>query len=71
MPCFLKEEYYKVEYSNNTNKGKATITVTGIGNGYGGSKSVKFTIVPKDMKWAEEAVKKAAEFLSNLMFAPN
>ncbi|MBD5484705.1 MAG: hypothetical protein HDR18_04150 [Lachnospiraceae bacterium] len=67
----LREEYYTVDYSNNLNKGKATITVTGIGNGYGGSKSVKFTIVPKDMKWAEEAVKKAAEFLSNLMFAPN
>ena len=62
---------YEVAYTNNTNKGKATITVTGIGNGYGGSKSVKFTIVPKDMTWAEQAVKKAAEFLSNLMFAPN
>ena len=67
----LGEEYYKVEYSNNINKGKATVTVTGIGGGYGGSKSVKFTIVPKDMKWAEQAVKKAAEFLSNLMFVPN
>ena len=58
---------YEVEYTNNINKGKATITVTGIGNGYGGSKSVKFTIVPKDMHWAEQAVKKAAEALSGLV----
>ncbi|MBD5513937.1 MAG: hypothetical protein HDR06_04590 [Lachnospiraceae bacterium] len=63
----LGEENYKVEYSSNINKGKATITVTGIGNGYGGSKSVKFTIVPKDMHWAEQAVKKAAEALSGLV----
>ncbi|MBD5506458.1 MAG: hypothetical protein HDR09_22535 [Lachnospiraceae bacterium] len=63
----LAEENYTVEYSNNINKGKATITVTGIDGGYGGSKSVKFTIVPKDMHWAEQAVKKAAEALSGLV----
>lgn len=67
----LGEENYTVAYTNNKNKGKATITVTGIDGGYGGSKSVKFTIVPKNMEWAEQAVRQAAEFLSNLMFVPN
>ena len=63
----LEEKNYRVDYTNNINKGKATITVTGIDGGYGGSKSVKFTIVPKDMHWAEQAVKKAAEALSGLV----
>ena len=57
---------YKVDYSNNVNKGKATATVTGIGNGYGGSKSVKFSIVSKEMKWYTEAAEKIATFFSNL-----
>ena len=58
---------YTVAYSNNKNKGKATITVTGIGNGYGGTKSVKFSIVSKDMKWYTEAAEKIAAFFSNLL----
>ncbi len=71
-PVTLEEgTHYRVEYSSNINKGKAKVTVIGIGGGYGGSKSVTFTIVPKNMEWAEQAVKQAAEFLSNLMFAPN
>ena len=35
--------HYSVEYSNNTNAGKATVKVTGINN-YTGAKSVQFTI---------------------------
>lgn len=57
---------YEVSYSNNVNKGKATATVTGIGNGYGGSKSVKFSIVSADMKWADEIMNKISSFFSNL-----
>ena len=57
---------YEVTYTNNVNKGKATATVTGIGNGYGGSKSVKFSIVSADMKWAEEIMNKLSSFFSNL-----
>lgn len=36
-------------YGNNTMKGNATVTIKGIGE-YGGSKSVKFKILPKWMK---------------------
>ena len=57
---------YEVTYTNNVNKGKATATVTGIGNGFGGSKSVKFSIVSADMKWAEEIMNKLSSFFSNL-----
>lgn len=53
---------YKVVYSNNINKGKATATVTGIG-GYGGTKSVKFTIVSANMSWAKQAQKAAEKVL--------
>ena len=60
------KEDYTVDYTNNINKGKATITVTGVGNGYGGSKSVKFTIVSTDMKWYEKATETIASFFSNL-----
>lgn len=41
-----KGKDYKVSYSNNTNAGKATITVTGINN-YRGSKKVTFKIKPQ------------------------
>lgn len=58
---------YKVEYANNKKKGKAAISVTGIGNGYGGTKKVKFTIVSKEMKWYTEAVETIADFFSNLL----
>ncbi|MDE7259952.1 MAG: DUF1533 domain-containing protein, partial [Lachnospiraceae bacterium] len=56
---------YVVSYDKNTNKGKATVTVTGIGE-YGGTKSLKFTIVSADMKWYEEVTEKIATFFSNL-----
>ena len=63
-PLVLDTDYV-VSYVNNTNKGKATVTVTGIGN-YGGSKSLKFTIVSTDMKWYEKATETIATFFSNL-----
>ena len=58
---------YEVTYSNNINKGKATATVTAIGNGYGGSKSVKFTIVAADMNWAQQTVKNILDVLSEIV----
>ena len=39
---------YTVAYTNNTNAGEATVTITGTGN-YGGSNSAKFTIAPKPL----------------------
>lgn len=63
---------YEVTYSSNVNKGKAAVTVTAVGGGYGGSKTVKFTIVPSDMSWAEKAkaaAEKTAEIFSRLMIA--
>lgn len=47
---------YTVTYSNNIRKGKATAVVTGIGNGYGGDKSIKFKIVSADMKWSTRTI---------------
>jgi hypothetical protein len=37
--------HYSLTYSNNTNVGNATVTVTGMGNYYNGSKSASFAIV--------------------------
>ena len=39
-----------VSYQNNIRKGTATVTLRGTGTVYGGTKTVKFKIVPKDMK---------------------
>ena len=44
-------EYRKcLEYSNNTKKGTANVTVRGKGQ-YGGSKTVKFKITSRIFKW--------------------
>ncbi|MDE7322594.1 MAG: hypothetical protein K2N73_07635 [Lachnospiraceae bacterium] len=43
------EDFIIESFNNNTRKGNATITIRGIGE-YGGSKSVKFKILPKWMK---------------------
>lgn len=63
---------YRVEYSNNINKSKkAVVNVIGIGNGYGGSRSVKFSIVPAEMSWAnkaKETMKKAFKIFSEALF---
>ena len=43
-----KDTDYTVEYSDNTNVGEATVTVTGIGS-YSGTKTAHFNIVPKNI----------------------
>ena len=45
-----EDDYEIVNYDNNVNKGKASITIKGVGN-YGGSKTVKFTIKAKGFLW--------------------
>ena len=42
--------YEIVKYDNNVSKGKAFITIKGIGD-YGGVKTVKFTIKSKGFMW--------------------
>ena len=39
---------YSVEYANNTDAGKATVTVTGVGS-FAGTRTIEFTIQPKDI----------------------
>lgn len=39
---------YDLTYTNNTNAGKATVTITGVGS-FAGTKTVDFTIQPKDI----------------------
>lgn len=41
---------YLISYGDNTKTGSASVTIHGTGK-YGGSKTVKFTIYPKWMKW--------------------
>lgn len=57
---------YELTYSNNIKKGTAKVTVTGIGNGYGGTKNVTFKITAADMNWAQKAAQSIADFFSNL-----
>lgn len=45
----LKNKDYKISYSNNVKCGKGKLTITGIGT-YGGSKTVTFKILPKQIK---------------------
>lgn len=44
------KDYVLTGYTNNVNKGKASVTVKGIGN-YGGSKKANFTIKEKAFNW--------------------
>ncbi len=61
---------YRVNYSNNIKKGTAKVTITGIGNGYGGVKTVTFKIGTRNMdiegNWAQKAAKGIADFFRNL-----
>ncbi len=43
-------DYEIVEYRNNIKKGKASVTIRGVGN-YGGTKTVQFTIRPRILFW--------------------
>ncbi len=51
-PLIYGEDYEIVEgsYKNNIKKGTASVTIRGKGN-YGGEKTVKFKIVPKELIW--------------------
>lgn len=51
----LTKDQYLVSYGPNTNKGTGTVTVTGLGE-YGGSKTVKFSILPK---WLQALTQKS------------
>ena len=43
-------DYEIVSYENNINKGKAKVTIKGVGN-YGGTKTITFTIKAKGLLW--------------------
>ena len=66
MTTPLDEAYYEVSYNKNVTKGTAKVTITGVGGGYGGTKTVTFKINAEDMNWAEEAMKGIASFFANL-----
>ena len=55
------EKDYTVVYTNNTNLGTATVTITGTGL-YEGNKNVDFAIVEKDHQWNEWQEIKAATY---------
>lgn len=46
----LRKDDYSVKYTNNTNVGKATVTITGKTNYYQGTKTVYFNILPKNIE---------------------
>ena len=52
----LGTDYEIVSYEDNINRGKAKVTIRGIGN-YGGTKTIKFTIKSKLMEWWEYFVR--------------
>lgn len=51
----LRKDDYSVKYTNNTNVGKATVTITGKNNYYQGTKTVYFNILPKNIENAGTA----------------
>ncbi len=61
-----KDVDYKVTYSNNIKKGTAKVTVTGIGNGYGGTKKASFKIQSADMHFTNNVLQKLSNFFSTL-----
>lgn len=48
-----EDDYEIVSCTNNVNKGSATLTIRGVGDNYGGIKTVKFKIDAKTMFWYE------------------
>lgn len=58
---------YEVRYEKNIQKGTAKVYVTGIGNGYGGTKQTSFKILPAQMKWYQSVATQMLEFFSNLV----
>ena len=65
----IREEHkdYEVRYEKNIQKGTAKVYVTGIGNGYGGTKQTSFKILPAQMKWYQSVATQMLEFFSNLV----
>ena len=59
----VENEDYIVTYPNHKKKGTAKVTITGCGNGYGGSKNVTFRIIADTMKW-ENVVKNILNWFS-------
>lgn len=57
---------YSVTYSNNVKKGTAKAVITGIGNGYGGTKTVTFKITAASLGWTENAAANIRQFFSEL-----
>lgn len=57
---------YSVTYSNNVKKGTAKAVITGIGNGYGGTKTVIFKITAASLSWTENAAANIRQFFSEL-----
>lgn len=47
------DDYEIIGYTNNTAKGNASLTIKGVGE-YGGTKTVKFAILPQVLKWLLE-----------------
>lgn len=50
IPLEMNKDFEIVSYSNNIKKGKATVTIKGIGS-YAGTKTFSFSIKPQAMKW--------------------
>ncbi len=48
---------YEVYYSNNVNKGTASVTITATGEDYAGSKTAKFKIAAKNLKSLKDLLK--------------
>jgi len=53
----VPEEQYEVMYSNNINKGTASVVVNATGSECAGSKTAKFKIVSKDIKFLSDLLK--------------
>lgn len=57
----LGDKTYKTEYHNNVNAGKASYTITGIGN-YSGSAEFEFNILPRDLSTCTATKIKAQQY---------
>jgi hypothetical protein len=53
----VPEEQYEVTYTNNVEKGKATVVVNGTGTGFVGSKTAAFSITARNVKGLADTLK--------------
>ena len=65
---YLEEgDYEIIGYTNNIKKGTAKMTLKGVGD-YGGTKTVTFKIVPRNVVWwTPEEKRKLYDMLQNLL----